>query len=216
MPNVTTDKRLRRAWDVMIADGFPKNLLLSPKEREQSWKKNPPKSVVFQDDDKVKRDKELRAEATRLEKEAARSRAQAQADKTPVDTSDHTGQTWDVRRSRWVPIPGWVDPARAAPPKKTAAKKKAPSGSGLVDKHDKIVAKFACKDGTNKQKLLLAMIAYSAEPATAEFYAREVYGDEAKVGALSSVLKGLEVAIEKGRLPYGIEKSEKGWQLHEA
>jgi hypothetical protein len=65
---------------------------------------------------------------------------------------------------------------------------------------------WGIREGTNRDRLIRAML--KEPPKTLAQLAEAVYGDPTKVGAVSMVLKGISVTIDKGGLPYTIVKSK--------
>jgi hypothetical protein len=67
-------------------------------------------------------------------------------------------------------------------------------------------SEMGVREGTNRDKLIKAML--KQPPKTLAQLAEAVYGDSTKVGAISMVLKGISVTIDKGKLPYSIVKNK--------
>jgi hypothetical protein len=88
----------------------------------------------------------------------------------------------------------------AAAPKKAATKTAAKAANG----RDGVVAEFGTREGTNREKLLLALNAKRNKPVKLDEVAKAVYGSggaESR-GKLKAVIIGLNVMIEEGKLPY--------------
>lgn len=87
---------------------------------------------------------------------------------------------------------------------------KVPADAKPKEKEKKTKSEFGVRSGTNREKLIQAML--REPPKTAYELSEALYGDPDKVGAMKMVMKGIIVAIEKGELPYTIvkEKDERG------
>ena len=187
---------------MMVADGFPAALILTREQRDAVWRANPPKAVSWS----TIESQENRAREAALRKAAAElAEEQQPLTKKAPQVEDHTGMKWSTKTARWIPDPTY----KPEPAKKKA--KKAPAEKDL----SKVLEHFKVQEGTNKRRCLYLLLGHQESPISAEALAKEVYGEDGKVGALAGVLKGVQVAIEKYRLPWVLEKTEKGYQLHE-
>jgi hypothetical protein len=67
-----------------------------------------------------------------------------------------------------------------------------------------VVAEFGTREGTNREKVLLALYAKKNKPVTLTEVAKAVYGkgdDESRLKT-KAVIVGLNMMIEEGKLPY--------------
>jgi hypothetical protein len=93
---------------------------------------------------------------------------------------------------------------------KRIASLKAPSKAPKEDKRSKIGVEFNVRNGTNREKLLEALYGSYKKPMTKRDLLKSVYGSasEDNKGAVQMVMKGLNVMITKGKLPYKIVKEK--------
>jgi hypothetical protein len=78
------------------------------------------------------------------------------------------------------------------------------------DKRSKIGVEFNVRNGTIREKLLEALHSSYKKPVTKRDLLKSVYGSasEDNKGAIQMVMKGLNVMIVKGKLPYKIVKEK--------
>jgi hypothetical protein len=92
--------------------------------------------------------------------------------------------------------------------KAVSSEQRKPISDGKVSSVEKKKQKndWGIREGTNRDRLIKAML--KEPPKTLAQLAQAVYGDATKVGAISMVLKGITVTIDKGQLPYSVVKSK--------
>jgi hypothetical protein len=92
--------------------------------------------------------------------------------------------------------------AKKAAPAKKAAKAAAPK---IADKpRTGVVGEFGTREGTNREKVLLALYAKKNKPVALTEVAKAVYGkgDDENRLKVKAVIVGLNMMIEAGKLPY--------------
>jgi hypothetical protein len=91
--------------------------------------------------------------------------------------------------------------AKKAAPAKKAAKAAAPK---VEKQRTGVVAEFGTREGTNREKVLLALYAKKNKPVTLNEVAKAVYGkgDDENRLKVKAVIVGLNMMIEAGKLPY--------------
>jgi hypothetical protein len=88
----------------------------------------------------------------------------------------------------------------AAPAKKVAAKK----GNGAAEKRDGICGEFGTREGSFREKLLIALYAKRNKAVPMSDLAKAVYGNQSadSKSKVKAVIVGLNMMIENGKLPY--------------
>jgi hypothetical protein len=91
--------------------------------------------------------------------------------------------------------------AKKAAPAKKAAKVAAPK---VERQRTGVVAEFGTREGTNREKVLLALYAKKNKPVALTEVAKTVYGkgDDENRLKVKAVIVGLNMMIEAGKLPY--------------
>jgi YD repeat-containing protein len=87
-----------------------------------------------------------------------------------------------------------------APAKKVAAKK----ANGAAEKRDGICGEFGTREGSYKEKLLLALYAKRNKPVPIGDAAKAVYGNGSadSKSKVKAIVVGINMSIEGGKLPY--------------
>jgi hypothetical protein len=88
----------------------------------------------------------------------------------------------------------------AAPAKKVAAKR----GNGAAEKRDGICGEFGTREGSFREKLLIALHAKRNKAVPMAELAKAVYGNQSadSKSKVKAVIVGLNMMIENGKLPY--------------
>lgn len=95
------------------------------------------------------------------------------------------------------------------------AKAKGKSSKGNGAERTGIVAEFGTREGTNREKLLLALADNLNKPTSQTALIKAVYGSkEGDSGALGMVMKGLFASIASNKLPYKIVKSKDSKEVY--
>ena len=96
---------LTKAQQLMIDEGFPSQLLLTPTDRDAAWKDKPPKPMGTFLDPKTEEQKEIRAKIKAEEQRIriAKLLAGQERKKVKVTKADTRGMRWDSRHNKFVP-----------------------------------------------------------------------------------------------------------------
>lgn len=92
---------MTKAQQLMIKDGFPKGLFLTPEQRKAAWDANPPKPMPNFGVDKKTQDPAALALLAELE-EAKKSKTKNRIHKMLAKKENRTGQRWDGRKGKWI------------------------------------------------------------------------------------------------------------------
>lgn len=99
--------KLTPSQKLMVADGFPKSLFLTPAQRAQAWADNPPHSTPLIEFNKPRNtDDEATAAFRAQEEERRRAQSRAKIDRMKARFTsraiDHSKMRWDPRRAKFV------------------------------------------------------------------------------------------------------------------
>lgn len=204
-----TTAEMNKGQEAMIKDGLPLACFYTQKQRDAHWKKNPPKAIAMSVIDnarevELKRQREAIMEQERREVERRKPKKKALP---PAEKIDMSRMRWDPNKCRFIEdkFMAMVKPVKA---EVTKSKAKADI--------TKIEQQFNVKEGSFREALLRALVKNMKKITSIEDLAKEVYGSKKKASACIMVMKGLYMTIEKNNLPWGIDKSDQGYQLHEA
>lgn len=99
--------KLTPSQKLMVADGFPKSLFLTPAQRAQAWADNPPHSTPLIEFNKPRNtDDEATAAFRAQEEERRKAQSRAKIDRMKARFTsraiDHSKMRWDPRRAKFV------------------------------------------------------------------------------------------------------------------
>jgi hypothetical protein len=185
---------LTKAHKMMIEDGFPAELLFTQEQRKAAWDAAPPKANNWRKEPVAKPLPKAFVEKPKNVKK--------------VPSIDTSGKRWNPNNCRWE------DTGEGMQKPKLVSARASPR-CGKIDLK-KMVVLFQVKQGSFRELLLTELVTHKDRVSSIEELAQAVYGDKAKASACVMVMKGLVTTIEKKSLPFGIEKTDKGYQLFEA
>ena len=196
-------RKLSAGQKILVDDGFPEALIISDEERVEGRRR----TIPFKQ--QINRERILIMPALSND-EMAEARQRTKGSKEDV-----TGKHWDQHQGRWVPDSvGFSLPSNSVGNQETeeAPRPRVAKADGVAG----IKALFQVREGTNLEKLLVALVARMGDGhAPLETLAKEVYGGASKTSALGGVIKGLQVKAASLGLPYGVEVTKDGVLLHE-
>jgi hypothetical protein len=108
--------------------------------------------------------------------------------------------------------------AQEAKPKAPKVQSEPPAERIQVDVSDPeaVFKAFKVREGTNKHRLLTAMIHAMGQPLSLSTMLKAAYGKDGvgNEGSLMMIVKGITVAIAKNRLPFEVRKTRVAKVLH--